>query len=164
MRLLRRDFFAGLYASNMLKPYFWTPLSCLILSAILATKLPTSPHKFYLLVSVAMFYEMIYCRPVTIFLEKKISIFLGKISFTLYLLHSIIIWSFALPIVTKLEKNGSLTSLKLFSINILTAFIAVVGATLFWRVDKLSVRILHNFAKQIVKIIDFFAEKLLSKS
>jgi len=144
--------FADLYQLKKIKPTFRIPFGSFLIASILAIALPGGSQKLYLAVSLLMFYGLIYCQPITEFLQNKISVFFGTISFTLYLFHSLIIWSFALPMAAFLKNNGLLSNSFLWLIDLFTILISILGARFFVNVDRFSVTFSHKFADILIRM------------
>jgi peptidoglycan/LPS O-acetylase OafA/YrhL len=146
--------FGEIYVMREKFPNFWLPFLSFFIGSILAIYLPAASQAMYLTVAIVMFYGMAFCLPIRIFFENRISKFLGRISFTLYLLHGPIIWVYALNIIGAMNRNGIIDNVPiLLAINVTTAIIAVaLSKKLVW-IDEWSVRISRKFSQAIMAVL-----------
>jgi peptidoglycan/LPS O-acetylase OafA/YrhL len=147
--------FAELYAQRKLKDSNWVALASLTTGAFLAIFLPTAGSHMYLLISVLFFYGIIGSPIMKNIMENKLSRFMGKISFTLYLLHAIIMWTFSLLGVNFLIKNGADNHANLFLINLFTILISILLSRCLVYIDELSVLISRRFSRVAISCTNF---------
>lgn len=143
---------AEFFSQKKLKQSQWIPLAVFCFGIILATRLPEAGPHLYLLVSFMLFYSMLCCTPIQRFLEFRISAFMGKISFTLYLIHSIVMWTFTLPLTDWFNRAGGASPAILTTINIVTIVVAILLSRLFVNIDEFAVLASRKFSQTLVAI------------
>lgn len=139
-----------LQRSRSLRIPSWASLGAWVLGVILASKLPEAGKSLYLVVSTLLFFGMAFSSPIRRWFETPLSKFFGRISFTLYLLHPILIFSFSLSLLPLLQSRGSDEyPWWILCINLATVILSVaLSVPLTW-IDRVSIRLAKAFSNLV---------------
>jgi len=142
--------FAESYDWPVVAQSVWRPLLIFILGALLAVSLPTGSARLYLLVAVLMFYGMMRCRPLKTMLESRVSRFLGRISFSLYLFHAIVLWTFSLQGMLWLTRHAAASTLNRFCLNLASVAVALAGSRVLVFADDFAVVVSRRVSRRLM--------------
>lgn len=98
---------------------------------------------FQVLCLSSFFIAAMYCKPVKSFLSSPLSIYLGKISFFLYLIHSVVMWTIGLRLI------NSIGNVWIDCIGVLTSLILAHYLTFF---DMIGIRLSREIGALILKL------------
>lgn len=98
---------------------------------------------FQVLCLSSFFIAAMYCKPVQSFLSSSLSIYLGKISFSLYLIHSLVIWTIGLRLI------NSIDNIWIDCIGVLFSLILAHYLTFF---DALGIRLSRQVGDLVSKL------------
>lgn len=138
--------FADLYTQGLIPRRLGFPM---LLIGIVGTTLRDIP---LLYVSVALFYGIISCAPVRNFFECPVSKFLGRVSFTLYLIHIPVMFMFACRLFLHVDRAAPYAKLTVFLIDVATIAMAIAMARIFVGVDEFAVRCSRKFSQLILDL------------
>jgi peptidoglycan/LPS O-acetylase OafA/YrhL len=143
---------AEAYASNFHRSRL-AQASCavfLVVAAIWAMFLPPAPPGFttsYLACVILLCVALIGLNPTRRFFETRVSRFLGRISFPLYLVQAPIIYCFSLRAIAALEGLGLSVEASRLIAGVATIPVCIVAALAFAPVDKASVWIARSVGR-----------------
>jgi peptidoglycan/LPS O-acetylase OafA/YrhL len=126
----------------------FAPLS-IIAGAIAATCLPGRSEYWYLAVSCLLFTGLTFWAPSRVLLELSISRSLGLIAFPLYLVHSLVMWTFEMPILIKFGGLSMDAPLLRLAIGTMTVAISVLLAYYLTFIDRIAIQISRNISKSL---------------
>lgn len=146
--------FAEIYSEQLfprIKNLLPLAAKLLIVPAIyLCCKLSQATINAYLIASVLLCFCLIF-NPITEkLLSSSLSVFLGKISYCLYLSHVTILYIFTINFYHILQVPSGFSATKLF-INLLTVGICLLSAYLLVPVDRMSIKMAKSFANLFFK-------------
>lgn len=79
---------------------------------------------------ICFFISVMYCKSIQSFLSSRLSVYLGKISFPLYLIHSVVIWTIGLNLIGRVDTWVS---------NCICIVIALIAAHLLTFFDTIAI-------------------------
>lgn len=153
-------FIAGILFAEMYLKYepgkhpTYIPIIFFIIGACLAIQVLNSSFYLYLLTAVILFYGMMYAKNIKKFLESKTSIFMGRISFTLYMLHAIVMWCFTLPIYNLLRINALDTPSQILLLNLISIALSIFLSYKLVFIDEISISFSHKFSSLMMQAQD----------
>ncbi|STY28006.1 Acyltransferase family [Legionella wadsworthii] len=89
------------------------------------------------------FIAAMYCKPVQNFLSSPLSIYLGKISFSLYLIHSLVIWTVGLRLMNSIDNLW---------IDCIGVLISLILAHYLTYVDAVGIKLSHQVGDLVSKL------------
>lgn len=161
-------FIAGILFSEIylkfepMKHPTFAPIIFLTTGTFLGAQLINPNFYLYPLTSVILFYGMMYVSTIKRFLESNISIFMGKISYTLYMLHAIVMWSFTLPMYIFIKKHELDTPIQIFLLNTISIAIAIFLSYRLVFIDELSISFSHKFSNFMMEMQARILKKIKS--
>jgi peptidoglycan/LPS O-acetylase OafA/YrhL len=121
----------------------------LVPALLAAAWLPGQPDlRIWVLVGSVLAFCLIHSSTSRVFLSSPVSIFLGKISFPLYLLHAPVIWALGRPLLAKAS-----SPLEIALADACTVIAAILIAWLFQKIDTAGIvfaRVIGRFPRQKV--------------
>jgi peptidoglycan/LPS O-acetylase OafA/YrhL len=118
--------FARIYSKYGAKNFYCPGFFIFCVSVISAYFFYDFGSFFQLACSVSFFVSAMYWHPIRVFLSSRLSIYLGKISFPLYLIHSVAMWVIGLNLIGFLDN---------WLINIILILVSLFSAHLMSSVD-----------------------------
>lgn len=126
-----------------------------------------SGHKasaFYMSAVVGFCAAVFYLRPLQHFFEGRVSRFLGRISFPLYLLHGPIMYSFSLFLLARLEAIGMDVGPRNLVVAIASVPVSIIAATLFSSVNEFAIRWSRKFGVEVVSAAQMIGRRMAART
>jgi peptidoglycan/LPS O-acetylase OafA/YrhL len=119
---------------------------------------------FFMGSMIIFFSSMIWITPIRSFFEKKPSLFLGRISFPLYLLHGPVLWTFSLSLKTMLARFVPIDGNVNFVIGFATVLVSIGVSIAFLPVEKFAIAASRSFGTWLVNSVNSKIRLLTPKS
>ena len=103
---------------------------------------------------------VVFCAPVRRFFETRLSGFLGRISFPLYLVQAAVIYVFSLHGLDLLALSGIEPAMQRWIIGAATVPIAILSAIAFCPINDLAVKLSRRFGTSFVALCDELDRRL----
>lgn len=89
------------------------------------------------------FIAAMYCKPVQNFLSSPLSVYLGKISFSLYLIHSLVIWTVGIRLMNSIDNLW---------IDCIGVLISLILAHYLTYLDAVGIKLSHQVGDLVSKL------------
>lgn len=105
--------------------------------------------------AIILVFVVCYQPGIRVLLNKKPSQWLGKISYSLYLFHLVMVCALITPLLlTSYKQTGNYHMAAVLSISVIIAFTFVICRYVFTPVDEWSIRISNRLAKTVRRLIN----------
>jgi peptidoglycan/LPS O-acetylase OafA/YrhL len=111
----------------------------------LSVGVPPTQHTYNLIAALILSFSLIFNARFAKFLSGRLSRFLGKISFPLYLIHALILYTFSAHMY-KLAGPATTDGIRI-AINLSTVIVSIIAAYFLIPADRLGIRASKAFAK-----------------